>query len=66
MDGTGWLLDFERFRELITNNEDASLKLKEMNTCHIINIGSILGKTNRAKTAAYSATKYGYWVLSIV
>ncbi len=27
-------------------------------TCHILNIGSILGKTNRAKTAAYSATKY--------
>ena len=25
---------------------------------HILNIGSILGKTNRAKTAAYSATKY--------
>lgn len=27
-------------------------------TCHIINIGSILGKFARAKTAAYSATKY--------
>lgn len=29
------------------------------NTCHIINIGSILGKTTREGGAAYSATKYG-------
>lgn len=29
------------------------------NTCHIINIGSILGKTSRAEAAAYSLTKYG-------
>jgi len=29
------------------------------NTCHIINIGSILGKTTRTESAAYSATKYG-------
>lgn len=28
-------------------------------SCHIINIGSILGKTTRAEGAAYSATKYG-------
>jgi short-subunit dehydrogenase len=27
-------------------------------TCHIINIGSILGKTTRAESAAYSATKF--------
>ncbi|RNI33771.1 SDR family NAD(P)-dependent oxidoreductase [Hanamia caeni] len=27
-------------------------------TCHIINIGSILGKTARAESAAYSATKF--------
>jgi short-subunit dehydrogenase len=27
-------------------------------TCHIINIGSILGKTARAQSAAYSATKF--------
>lgn len=27
-------------------------------SCHIINIGSILGKTTRAEGAAYSATKY--------
>ncbi|WP_445955739.1 SDR family oxidoreductase [Yeosuana sp.] len=33
----------------------------KMNTasCHIINIGSILGKTTRPDSAAYSATKYG-------
>lgn len=28
-------------------------------SCHIINIGSILGKTTNSKSAAYSATKYG-------
>ena len=28
------------------------------NTCHIINIGSILGKVARAESAAYSATKF--------
>lgn len=28
-------------------------------SCHIINIGSILGKTTHSKSAAYSATKYG-------
>ena len=28
-------------------------------SCHIINIGSILGKTTRPDSAAYSATKYG-------
>lgn len=29
------------------------------NTCHILNIGSILGKTTRSEGAAYSVTKYG-------
>jgi len=35
--------------------------LMKMNnaSCHIINIGSILGKTTRPDSAAYSATKYG-------
>lgn len=28
-------------------------------TCHIINIGSILGKATRSESTAYSATKYG-------
>lgn len=37
----------------------APLMKKNRNTCHIINIGSILGKTARPETAAYSATKYG-------
>src|SRR5665811_224049 len=32
---------------------------KKTTSCHIINIGSILGKTTRAESAAYSATKYG-------
>jgi NADP-dependent 3-hydroxy acid dehydrogenase YdfG len=35
------------------------LMKKNKNTSHIINIGSILGKTTRAESAAYSATKYG-------
>ena len=29
------------------------------NTYHIINIGSIWGKTTKAESAAYSAIKYG-------
>ena len=32
---------------------------QNLNVCHIINIGSILGKTTRVEGAAYSATKYG-------
>lgn len=32
---------------------------KNTASCHIINIGSILGKTTRPDSAAYSATKYG-------
>ncbi|MGM5470290.1 SDR family oxidoreductase [Flavobacteriaceae bacterium LMO-SS05] len=32
---------------------------KNPTSCHIINIGSILGKTTIAESAAYSATKYG-------
>ncbi|MEO6882786.1 MAG: SDR family NAD(P)-dependent oxidoreductase [Bacteroidia bacterium] len=34
------------------------LMKKNTNPCHIINIGSILGKTTNSDSAAYSATKY--------
>jgi short-subunit dehydrogenase len=32
---------------------------RNSNTCHIINIGSILGKVGRSEGAAYCLTKYG-------
>ena len=32
---------------------------RKNSTCHIINIGSILGKTGKAKSSAYCATKFG-------
>jgi len=35
------------------------LMKKKKAPCHIINIGSILGKTTNSESAAYSATKYG-------
>ncbi|MBK5209526.1 MAG: SDR family oxidoreductase [Flavobacteriaceae bacterium] len=35
------------------------LMKKNNASCHIVNIGSILGKTTRPDSAAYSATKYG-------
>lgn len=61
-------LPLERWHAMINTNLNGMFYLttsivpmmkQSANTCHIINIGSILGKTNRAKTAAYSATKYG-------
>ena len=61
-------LPLERWHAMINTNLNGMFYLttsivplmkKSENICHIINIGSILGKTNRAKTAAYSATKYG-------
>lgn len=61
-------LPLERWHAMINTNLNGMFYLtnsivpmmkKSANTCHIINIGSILGKTNRAETAAYSATKYG-------
>jgi NADP-dependent 3-hydroxy acid dehydrogenase YdfG len=61
-------LPLERWHAMINTNLNGMFYLttsivpmmkKSANTCHIINIGSILGKTNRAQTAAYSATKYG-------
>jgi len=60
-------LPLERWHAMINTNLNGMFYLttsivpmmkKSANACHIINIGSILGKTNRAKTAAYSATKY--------
>jgi len=61
-------LSLERWHEMINTNLNGafyitssmvSLMKKDQNTSHIINIGSILGKTTRAESAAYSATKYG-------
>lgn len=36
----------------------APLMKQHSNHCHIINIGSVLGKTTTSQSAAYSATKY--------
>jgi NADP-dependent 3-hydroxy acid dehydrogenase YdfG len=61
-------LSLERWHEMINTNLNGAfyitakivpLMKANQNTCHIINIGSILGKTTRAEAAAYSATKYG-------
>ena len=41
------------------NSNIVPLMKKNNDSCHIINIGSILGKTTRPDSAAYSATKYG-------
>jgi NADP-dependent 3-hydroxy acid dehydrogenase YdfG len=61
-------LPLARWHEMINTNLNGAfymtssivplMKASE-NTCHIINIGSILGKTTRADGAAYSVTKYG-------
>ncbi|HEY9168054.1 MAG TPA: SDR family NAD(P)-dependent oxidoreductase [Lutibacter sp.] len=42
----------------ISSNIVPFMKMNNI-SCHIINIGSILGKTTRPDSAAYSATKYG-------
>jgi len=61
-------LSLERWHEMINTNLNGAFYItssivpfmkKNTNTSHIINIGSILGKTTRAESAAYSATKYG-------
>lgn len=61
-------LTIERWHEMMNTNLNGTfymtisiLKLMKTNpnTCHIINIGSILGKTTKPEGAAYSATKYG-------
>jgi len=60
-------LPLERWHEMINTNLNGTfyitsqlvpLMKAHQNTCHIINIGSILGKTTRAESAAYSTTKY--------
>lgn len=61
-------LSFERWHRMINTNLNGAfyitssivpLMKKNTNSSHIINIGSILGKTTRAESAAYSVTKYG-------
>jgi NADP-dependent 3-hydroxy acid dehydrogenase YdfG len=61
-------LSLEHWHEMINTNLNGAfyimssivpLMKKNTSTSHIINIGSILGKTTRAESAAYSATKYG-------
>ncbi len=61
-------LSLERWHEMINTNLNGAFYITSkivplmkvnQNTCHIINIGSILGKTTRSESAAYSATKYG-------
>ncbi|MEO8416503.1 MAG: SDR family NAD(P)-dependent oxidoreductase [Ginsengibacter sp.] len=61
-------LSIERWHEMIHTNLNGlfyitskivPLMKVNQNTCHIINIGSILGKTTRSEAAAYSTTKYG-------
>lgn len=60
-------LPLERWQEMINTNLNGTfyitsrlvpLMKANKETCHIINIGSILGKTTRSESAAYSATKY--------
>lgn len=61
-------LSLEQWHAMINTNLNAVFYLtssvvplmkKMQSACHIINIGSILGKFARPETAAYSATKYG-------
>jgi NADP-dependent 3-hydroxy acid dehydrogenase YdfG len=61
------VLDIERWNEMINTNLNGTFYITSSlvpfmktnpETCHIINIGSILGKTTRAESTAYSATKY--------
>lgn len=58
----------ERWHQMINTNLNGPFYLTSsivpfmktsQNTSHILNIGSILGKTTRSEGAAYSATKYG-------
>lgn len=60
-------LSLERWHEMINTNLNGAFYItskivplmKEYKSiCHILNIGSILGKTTRSEGAAYSATKY--------
>ena len=71
--GTGYFrkideISLNQWHEMINTNLNGVFYLtssfvpmmkQNLNVCHIINIGSILGKTTRVEGAAYSATKYG-------
>jgi NADP-dependent 3-hydroxy acid dehydrogenase YdfG len=61
-------LPMERWHQMINTNLKGAfyitsslvpLMKANQNNCHILNIGSILGKTTRSEGAAYSVTKYG-------
>lgn len=61
-------LSLEHWHEMINTNLNGTFYItsnlvpimkKNATSCHIINIGSILGKITRPDSAAYSATKYG-------
>ncbi|MBS1729691.1 MAG: SDR family NAD(P)-dependent oxidoreductase [Bacteroidetes bacterium] len=61
-------LPLDQWHEMINTNLNGTFYITskivpfmKRNACvnHIINIGSILGKTSRGEAAAYSATKYG-------
>lgn len=61
-------LSWEQWDEMIGTNLNGlfymttglvPLMKKQKETCHIINIGSILGKTTRQEAAVYCLTKYG-------
>ena len=61
-------LPLERWHQMINTNLSGTfymtakivpLMKEKTDACHIINIGSILGKTTNSESAAYSATKYG-------
>lgn len=61
-------LPLERWHQMINTNLSGTfymtakvvpLMKEKTDACHIINIGSILGKTTNSESAAYSATKFG-------
>lgn len=61
-------LSLEQWHAMINTNLNGAFYISsnivpfmKMNnsSCHIINIGSVLGKTSRAEAAGYSASKYG-------
>ena len=71
--GAGYLsnidaLSLEQWHQMINTNLNGTfymtskvvpLMKENQATCHIINVGSVLGKTTHSESAAYSATKYG-------
>ena len=71
--GAGYLsnidaLSLEQWHQMINTNLNGTfymtskvvpLMKENQATCHIINVGSVLGKTTKSESAAYSATKYG-------